>query len=109
MKLCNDVLTQRDSRIPNDMQIAEYVRSIDCTIDDLDEAILMVVARQGEIYELDSIASIMFEELLLGGPVDDPVAHLGTIFDNPERELREFYRAFKTDMTNYGLVERTGM
>lgn len=107
MKLRNDVLSQRDSRIPKNVSIASYVRSDNCAIEDLDDATLVVVARQGEMFELNLMAAIIFEEILMGEPVTDPVAHLATIFDNSEPELREFYAAFETDMEEFGLVDRT--
>ena len=107
MNLYNDVLSQRDSRIPKNVRIADYVRSGDCAIEGLDDATLVVVARQGEMFELDLVAAIMFEEILLGEPVADPVAHLATIFDNSEPELREFYAAFEGDMEKFGLVDGT--
>lgn len=83
-----EVLIQRNSIIPANQSLSEFLRSLDDETPFDHKQSFTALSRRGRIYTLNLTASIILEELLRGTSCDDVASLLGHLFCVSKEQAR---------------------
>lgn len=79
-QIARDVLYQFDYRIPEDVNIAEFVKKNLNIIEQLSNDIMIVLSKNGQIFELNVTSSIIFKDIVEGVTKTETVKKICNLF-----------------------------
>lgn len=83
-----DIIWQKDYRIGDNDNIFDYLKCNADSNESLTDDTLIVVAKQGKMYELNLTAAIIFEGIVNGKSIENEIANSFTeLFDISETEV----------------------
>lgn len=106
-KIVDDILKQRDFRIPGNVKIKDYIRSPACSEDFLSSDIVMVLSLHGRIFELNLLGSIIFEGIADAEPSSAILTDILNLFEVDAKQVQTEYQLFVADLEKKGFIQQS--